>query len=148
MKKSVIIIIALIYVISIALVSFFGLQFKVFEEIIPVEKIEIQNSYVYNGQQYPKYKAEANQETGETLQVPYFIIEPNSEGERLFQIEYRVYPDNATDARARFSIDETIQGVSVSEEGLVRFEKAGAATVYITPADGSDFKTKIIIIAK
>ena len=148
MKKSVIILIALIYVVSIALVSFFGLQFKVFEEEIYVERIEIQNSYVYNNQQYPKYKAETNPDTGETTQVPYFIIEPNANGERVFQIEYRVYPDNATNGKALFSIDDSIQGVSVSEDGLVRFEKSGAATVYITPADGSDFMTKIIIIAK
>ena len=41
MKKSVVIIIALIYVASVALVSFLGLQFKVFEEVVPVESIEI-----------------------------------------------------------------------------------------------------------
>ena len=34
MKKSVVILIALIYVVSIALVSFFGLQFKTFNPIV------------------------------------------------------------------------------------------------------------------
>ena len=41
MKKSVIILIAIIYVASIALVSFFGLKFKVFEEVVPVESVKI-----------------------------------------------------------------------------------------------------------
>jgi hypothetical protein len=135
-------------VVSIALVSFFGLQFKVFEEIVPVEKIEVLNSYTYNGQSYPKFKTETNPETEEIVEVPYFIIEPNVNGERVFQIECRVHPDNATNKQVMYSIDETAVGVSVSEDGLVRFEKSGGATVYITPADGSDFKTKIIIIAK
>ena len=43
MKKSVVVLIALIYILSIALVSFFGLQYKVFEEVIPVERVEILN---------------------------------------------------------------------------------------------------------
>ena len=141
MKKSVVILIALIYVVSIALVSFFGLQFKVFNEIVPVEKIELLN-------ENPKYKTEKNSETGEVTQVPYFVIEPNANGERLFQIETHVYPDNATDKKVEYSYDKSNTSVTVSEDGLVRFEKAGSVTIYMTPADGSDFVMKIIVIAK
>ena len=141
MKKSVVILIALIYVVSIALVSFFGLQFKVFNEIIPVESIELLNKPT-------DYQEKTNSETGELEIIPYFVISPNANGERVFQIEVRVHPDDATDKKVEYSYDTSKTFVTVSEDGLVRFERAGAVTVYITPADNSDVKIKLIIIAE
>ena len=144
MKKSVIILIALIYVVAIALVSFFGLQFKVFEEVIPVEKIEILNE--------PDDYMEKPSESGEgTVQVPYVFIKPNANGEYVYQLNYHVYPDDATNKTVDFSFDEsTTKGVTISEDGLVKFDTSVEGysqyvTVYITPADGGDFKTQFII---
>ena len=144
MKKSVIILIALIYVVAIALVSFFGLQFKVFEEVIPVEKIEILNE--------PDDYLEKPNENGEgSVQVPYVFIKPNANGEYVYQLNYHVYPDDASNKKVNFSFDEsTTKGVTISEDGLVKFDTSVEGysqyvTVYITPADGGDFKTQFII---
>ena len=43
MKKSVVILILVIYLVSVALVSFFGLQYKTFDEVIYTESIEFLN---------------------------------------------------------------------------------------------------------
>lgn len=94
MKKSVVIIIALIYIASIALVSFFGLQFKVFEEIVDVESIEITNE----GQKHSEQHGD------------YVVVKPNANGEYKFQIRYRVFPDDATNTEVDFVYDTQTAG--------------------------------------
>lgn len=132
MKKSVVIIIALIYVASIALVSFFGLQFKVFEEVIDVERVEITNE----GQKYVESIGD------------YIVISPNEKGERRFQINYHVYPDNATNTEVDFAYEQ-IDGVTVDEYGVVTFDRGGLAIkVRIIAKDGSNAEDTITIIAK
>ena len=65
MKKSVVILIAIIYVASIALVSFFGLQFKVFEEVIPVESVEILNDGLKHNDTWGNYVTVSPDASGE-----------------------------------------------------------------------------------
>ena len=55
MKKSVVILIAIIYVTSIALVSFFGRAYKVFNEVIDVQSIESLNEELIAQHMHPKY---------------------------------------------------------------------------------------------
>lgn len=142
MKKSVVILIALIYVVAIALVSFLGQEFKVFDQIIPVDRIELLNST-------SKYLPVLNEDTGEMEDVPYFVIGPNAEGKRVFQIETHVYPDDASNKGVDYSYDTTNEFVTISESGLVEFSQGGTSvTVYLTPADGGDFVTSLIIVAK
>ena len=136
MKKSVIILIGVIYVCAIAVVSFFGLQFKVFNEIVPVEKIEILNEGLKtfdNGSE--KYY--------------YVVISTDENGECKYKIDYRVYPDNATDTKVSFSYDsQTNPHVTIDETGLVAFLKPGAVTVRIIAADGTNTEVILKIIAK
>lgn len=132
MKKSVVILIAIIYVAAIALVSFFGLQYKVFEEIISVEKIEILNSGLKESDQWGKY----------------IVIYPDENGDRRFQIEYRVYPDNATDNSVEFSYDKQNKNVTVDENGVVTFQGPGMIKVQVTAKDGSAVSATITIIAR
>lgn len=133
MKKSVVILIALIYVTSIAAVSFFGLQFKIFDEVISVERIEILGA----------------QDGGEGV-GNYVIITPNAEGEYKYQIDYRVYPDNATNNKVDFATDPniTIKNYSVDENGVVTIDKPGVmATIFVVATDGSHVETTIKIIS-
>ena len=90
MKKSVVILIALIFIASVVSVSFFGLQFKTFEEIVYVESIELLDENL---------KVDENGDK-------YVVIRPDENGERKYQIKYRVHPDNATDDGVRFAYDE------------------------------------------
>ena len=130
MKKSVVILIAVIYVAAIALVSFFGLQFKIFEQVIPVEKIEITN----DGLKY-------NETWGDCV-----FISPDSNGERKFQIKYKLTPDGATNSKVAYSTDGQNAVASVDESGLVSFQGPGMIKVIINATDGSGAKTAITVI--
>ena len=132
MKKSVVIIIALIYVASIALVSFFGLQFKVFEEVISVERVEIINE----GQKHS------------ATQGDYIVIYPDEKGERRIKIDYRVYPDNASNTTVDFAYED-VDYATVDEYGVVTFTKSGVSLkVRVIATDGSNAEDTILIIAK
>ena len=132
MKKSVIILIAIIYIASIALVSFFGLQYKIFDEVVSVERIEILNVGLRENATWGKY----------------VIISPDAKGEWKYHISYRVYPDNATDSRVEFSYDTQNSNVSVDSTGLVTFKAPGMVKIQIIAVDGSNASTTLTIIAK
>ena len=131
MKKSVVILIAIIYISAIALVSFFGLKHKVFDEVVPVSSIEIINDGV-----------EYNADTGSYKTT----LRPDEEGVRAFRIEYRVHPDNASEASVSFTIDSKM--ATVDDSGLVVFDRSGTATVFLTANDGTGVSTKIIIVSR
>ena len=133
MKKSVIILITLIYITSVALVSFFGLQFKVFEEIIPVERVEITNEGL-----------DHNDTWGD-----YTVISPNEKGELRYQIHYRVYPENASNSKVNFSYQASPEGcATIDEYGVVSFSSAGMVKVFVITADGGDAQDTVTIIAR
>ena len=121
MKKSVVILIAIIYIASIALVSFFGLQFKVFNEIIYSNEIQILNQDI---------KLEKSG-------TPYAFAQKGEDGVWRYQLEWRVYPDDVTDSGVTFSYDNKNNTVSVDENGVVTMTKKGAVTIKILPQDGS-----------
>ena len=129
MKKSVVILIALIFIASVVCVSFFGLQFKTFDEIVYVSSIELLDEDLKTNDQGEKY----------------VVISPDEKGERKYQIKYRVHPDNATDDGVIFAYDEENTIATVDENGLVAFNKKGVLTVQIVAKDGSA-KTSIKII--
>ncbi len=130
MKKSVVILIALIYIAAVALVSFFGLQFKVFEEVIDVERIEITNE----GQKYSESQGD------------YIIVMPNEKGERRIKIDYHVYPDNATNKEVDFAYDES-SVATIDEYGVVTFTGKGMLKLRIIATDGSNAEDTILIIS-
>ena len=130
MKKSVVILIALIYVASVALVSFFGLQFKIFEEVIPVERIEITNE----GQKHSDTHGD------------YVVIRPNANGEWKYQINYHVYPENASNTTIDVAYEE-VDYASVDDNCVVTFTKPGVLKVRVIATDGSNAEDTIMIIA-
>ena len=133
MKKSVVIIIAIIYIASIALVSFFGLQYKSFKETVYTTDIKITNADI-----------KIDPDTGEK----YVVIRPDAEGKRKYQILYDVSPDNATDKGVVFSYDEQNTSVEIDEYGVVTFSKKGAVIVEVVAKDGSGAKDTIKIMAR
>ena len=139
MKKSVIILIGIIYLASIALVSFFGLKFKVFEEIIPVERVEILDDTLKPGNENFDF---------------YKVIELDSDGKGRYQIKYRVYPDNATNQEVDFILTPMNSGddsvpATIDENGVVIFDKQGAVIVSVVARDstGEDSEVSIAIMA-
>lgn len=136
MKKSVVILIGLIYAASIVLVSFFGLQYKQFNEIVYVSSVEIINA---------PDKTAVDKETGEEIKT-YFVYKDEATGLRTFQIEWRVEPiETVTNKNVKFIYTEDPR-FSVSETGLVTFYEGGVvANIQIVPEDGSDCSDTIKI---
>ena len=139
MKKSVIILIAIIYVASIALVSFFGLKFKVFEEVVPVESVKILDENLKPGNENFDY---------------YTVIELDENGKGRYQIRYRVYPDNATNQEVDFILTPMNSGDSsvpatIDENGVVQFDRQGAVIVSVIARDatGENSEVSIAIMA-
>ena len=138
MKKSVIILIAIIYITSIALVSFFGLQYQNFFEVVYTEGIEVFDD--------GDYEIKTNKETGEK----YVVISKDANGEYASQIKYRVHPDNATNRDVYFVYDKEKAeqlSITVSDDGLVKFSRKGTITVTIIAADGSGASATLKIYA-
>jgi hypothetical protein len=132
MKKSVVILIAIIYVAAIAVVSFFGLQFKVFNQIVPVSEIVIDNKDL---------KTEGSV-------TPYAIVKLNENGIAHYQIKCTVLPVEATDTGVNYAYDTQSTIASIDEKGLVTFTGAGYLEITIVPNDGSDVSAKLILIAR
>lgn len=133
MKKSVVVLIAVIYVTSVALVSFFGLQGKMYKDKVYVESIEILDL-----ENKIKIDDEGN---------PYVTILPDENGERKYQIKYRVYPDDASNKAVSFDYDKQNPNVTVDENGIVTFKKKGSVIVYIKATDGSGVDTQLEVTA-
>ena len=122
MKKSVIILIGVIYVMAIAIVSFFGLKMETFNETIYVDKVEFINEDIRvtpNGLKY--------------IVVDY---EGNSENPTVVQLEWKITPDNTTTKTVRFNYDKETTVGEVTNFGTVIFYKKGTITVTIKTNDG------------
>ena len=124
MKKSVIVLIGVIYAASIVLVTFFGLKYSTYQpEEIPVSEVKITNAGV-----------KINESDGSKYIV---FFEPDENDNRTFQVEYTVTPDNASNPAVQFVIDSP--SATVDENGLVTFTKEGpvSAILYINSTDGT-----------
>lgn len=104
MKKSVIILISLIYVASIALVGFLGLQAKSYNDVIYAESLEILNDYT------------VERETGNKI-----IVFRPTDGENSLQFECKVTPDNASDTKIIYALDSDCKFATIDENGLMTF---------------------------
>ena len=132
MKKSVIVLIAIIYAASITMVTFFGLKYSnYFAEKIPVTGIEIVGEGI---------------KIDDTDGSKYIALEPDADGNRTYQVEYKVYPDNAQNAEVEFVMDSPF--ATVNENGLVTFTKPGfhSATLYVSSTDGPRVTDSIVIL--
>ena len=131
MKKSVIILIGIIYATSIILVTFFGLKYSTYlTEEIPVAEVKITNS---------------NLKIDPADGSKYIVVWPDENGERKFQVEYTVSPDNAYNPEVEFIMD--CDYASVDENGLVTFTKPGpcSAILYVNSTDGTRITDSIEI---
>lgn len=134
MKKSVLLLIGIIYILAVATVSFFGLKVQIVGETVYINRIECINEdiKIYNDEKY--------------IIVDYYDDPDNP---LAVQLEWRIYPDNATKKLVSFVYDETSTVATVNKLGTVIFKESGAITVYITAADGSNNIVETVkVIAK
>lgn len=139
MKKSVIFLIGVIYVLSIVVVSFFGMQPAVDQFKVYMTDIEITNyTTIANG-------------------VKYITLDYNEiEGITRVDLEYSYSPDNAsypnsvkytiTGNTYKDSNGDVVTFATVSSTGSVEFLEPGLVTVTITATDGSKVSDSVKII--
>lgn|SRR5574344_38051 len=148
MKKSVVMMIAIIYIASIVVVSLFGMKISVYNEDIPVTQILCTN----------KTDAENNvqviDDDGERTIKIKFVESANAEkltGTMLY-IEHRVLPDNATNKIVKYVYSENqnvefYKDTTGAENGLILFHGKAIIDVTIMSTDLRKISTKITIWA-
>ena len=134
MKKSVIILIALIYVASIVIVSYLGLKPKSYNDIIYPESLIIENEYnTINGEKHIDVKA-------------------NEDGTGTFQFICKILPDDANNKTVIYTIaDDAVKDfVTITEDGLLTVDSIIVDTryefvVYISSQEKSSIRDHVWI---
>lgn len=137
MKKSVVMLILVIYVASVAVIGVFGMKSVLYDEKIYIEKITCINE-----------EAKDVEETidGRTVTIQRVIIDYKESEETTFWIQWRVFPEDASFRRVEFvSGNENV--ATVDGQGIVRFIKKGTVTIYINALDGSKIQGIVNITA-
>ena len=156
MKKTMVIIILVVFIASIAIVNFFGLEIKVFDGITYVEKIECNTITIQN--ENPVTLTPTRDLNG----IPLFVFEfiPSENGEytadeesslkhpNAVQINYEVFPHVADETGVVFEYDQN-SNIAVFHElsRTFTFIKPNKIfTITVRSTDGSNKSTTISVI--
>lgn len=134
MKKSVIILIALIYVASIVLVSYLGLKAKSYNDIIYPESLVIENEYyTVKGEKHIDVKA-------------------NDDGTGTLQFNCKILPDDAKNKTIIYTLgDEAVKSyVTIDQNGLLTADELIVDTgyefmVYVTSQEKPSIRDSVWI---
>ncbi len=137
MKKSVVIVIALIYVVAIALVSFLGLNPQTYNDNIYVESLTVTSDReieMINGEDTIHFLNE---------------FEDSERTTRKVQLYCEVKPANATNPKVNYVLEAENTFATVDENGLITITGNGTRvfTVYVVSAEKATISKKIIISA-
>lgn len=157
MKKTIIIIILAVYIASIAVVNFFGLEIKMFDSITYVTGIQC-DSVTFLGDNGKEIKPQIYPNltlfTFDFIPPPEgteYTTDPESlaSNPNIIQINYEVMPHLADDSSVEFIYDKEV-GTAVYHElsGSFIFLKSDVLfDVIIRATDGSNVQTKITIFS-
>jgi len=161
MKKTILILILIVYIASIAVVNFFGLEVKVFDGIKYVESIECATITVQNENPVtlePRQQLHGNplfifDYTPAPENAPYttedesIITNPNA-----VQINYEVFPHLADETGVNFEYDKN------AADGVVVFHEVSRTFIFLKPnkiititiraTDGSNKSTTIQVMGR
>lgn len=135
MKKSVVIVIALIYVAAIALVSFLGLNPKSYNDVSYVESIKVSADH------------EIKMIQGEDS--IHFLNEFKADGTRTVQLYCEVKPENTTNPKINYFLEKDNTVATVDENGLITIIEPGTQIfpVFVVSAENPSISQKIMIWA-
>ncbi|MGN0961664.1 MAG: hypothetical protein ACI4PF_05670 [Christensenellales bacterium] len=144
MKKSTLILIMIIYVASIVVINFFGLNVKVYDEVINVTGLECIN------ETDEKANVVINDKGIKEIRIKF--SEPaniDTKTGTMYQLKTRVYPDNADNKNLKYVYAEHknvefYKDGSGRETGLVLFYGTARLEVKIMSTDGQNIYTTII----
>ena len=157
MKKTIVIVILAVYIASIAIVNFFGLEVKQFDSITYVSSIQCDTVTFHGDNSKVLYPSQYAGKDGNTpvfvfdyipapADAPY-TIDNLDENPNIIQINYEVMPHLADVRDVKFEYDVDA-GVAVFHElsGSFVFLKPDVAlTITIKAADGSNVSTQLRI---
>ena len=161
MKKTIVIIILLIYIASIAVVNFFGLEVKVFDGITYVETIQCNTITLRN--ENPVTLSPKQTLGGKPLFIFDFVPAPEDRpysdddesiiaNPNAIQINYEVLPHLADETGVKFEYDtEAMEGAVVYHElshTFVFLKPNKVITITIKATDGSNKSTQICIMGR
>ena len=152
MKKTIVIVILVVYIASIAVVNFFGLAIKEFEGVEYVQEIKCNGVTVID--EVPKtYGVDKINEEG----IPEYRFEfikgnytkdPESlaSNPNVVRIDYEVLPHTADGSKVRFEFEEKNYVHFDEATGTFVFLRNNRSlTVTLVATDGSNVRTTIII---
>lgn len=154
MKKAIIVIIFAIYIASIAIVNFFGLEIAIFDGITYVEDIEITELTVINDgdlESIDSYATRTDEDGVEVLCYRFAYKEKTDEMQanpNMVKIEYVIRPTNADNKTVDFIYAEN-ESVFTFYEDLqtIEFLKSNRSVVItLRSTDGSNVQKRIEIL--
>ena len=151
MNKATVILIAVIYIASIVLISLFGMRAIIYQEVIPVTRIECTNTTDQNSQ------VTVQDDGTKIIQVRFTTAGDFSTGVltgTYIQLSWHVYPDNATTKNVQFVPAENatervtfFENASGEQTGLVLFSGRATVPVQIMSTDGTRIYASVILWA-
>ena len=160
MKKSTLVLILVIYIASIVIIGFFGVQIETFNVTYYVTSIQLLNETVpdvNNIDQYIMFEFIPNSElvpnpdytegSGLDEYLPfgrYSSTDPSNPN--YVQLLWKVIPEDATYRNVTFEHTENSRA-TVNDFGTVIFTGPTTLTIYITSTDGTNVRNKIKVMA-
>ncbi len=137
MKKSIIVLISSIYILSILFIGFFGMKMTSYNESIYPTEIKIENVVGAT------YKMQAN-----GMQViTYNFKEGVDEKQNVFSIIYHVYPDTTTDRSISYSYDKDNAPISkIDDKNNVWVTGRGGTSITISVNSRPTIKTEFYLL--
>lgn len=132
MKKSVIVLILVIYIASIAIVGFFGAQVVSYNNVVLAERLEITNE-------------DLKTTTDSKGEYKYIVL--TYEDGLAYSLAWKIYPENAKQ-EVEYVYDKTSDVAFVNAWGGVVFNKKGTITIQVRAGGGvSTVMDRVKIIA-
>ena len=161
MKKAIVIVILVVYIASIAVVNFFGLEISVFDGNVYVSYITCETVTLQNGDTMeiaPKTKIPENGQEIPLFEIP-FIAPPEGQSytrdpESLVTnpnavvLNYKIHPTDANDPTVEFlyDADSNVAYFDTSIKTLV-FLRPAMFSLTVKSADGSNKMMKVYVRA-
>ncbi len=142
MKKSVIILIFVVYVASVVIIGFYGVKMSSYNPTIYVSKIEILNPEVKQNSEGKKYII---------LNFVEYDTTKEEDNPNRLTLDIKVLPENTS---TKFQIvdfvyDEDNHDIQVFEAlRLIIFKQPTAVTITLVSRDGTNIREEITIFAR
>ena len=118
MKKSIILIIFILYLGAIVMLGFFGMKLTAYQQQIYATEILLMNDDI-----------KSNDSIGQYIEVDY---NPElGEEENIYLLQWRVMPEDCTNKRVNFVYDDSKDQIDLQENGIMTIKRKGVVTLKI-----------------